>query len=184
MKKLILLAILSLFLFTNLAISKTNNKNLIGSKAIDWQVGDWLNSQPMQLKDLQGKVVLVRWWTTICPFCKATAPALNEFYQKYKSQGLEVVGFYHHKSSEPLNKQEVYQYSKKLGFQFPIAIDYRWQTLTKWWLENTNENWTSVSFLIDRQGTICHIHPGGEYVKGDKDYKIMEEKIVELLKKK
>lgn len=160
------------------------NKNLIGTKALDWQVADWLNSPAMQLKDFSGKVVLVRWWTAGCPFCVATAPALKEFYQEFSPRGLEVIGFYHHKSSEPLNKEEVYSYAKKLGFNFPIAIDYRWQTLKTWWLNNGDKDWTSVSFLIDRKGIIRHIHPGGQYVKGDADYQAMRQKIDELLREK
>ena len=59
---------------------------------------------PFKKKNLHNKVVLVRWWTAPgCPYCVATAPALNEFYKSYHRKGLEVVGFYHHKSTEPLN---------------------------------------------------------------------------------
>src|SRR5262249_16851403 len=76
---------------------------LIGTEAKDWQLTDWINSQPRALKDLRGKVVLIRWWTGGgCPFCKATAPALREFHNKYASEGLVVVGIYHHKSKLPL----------------------------------------------------------------------------------
>lgn len=195
MRRIFILSLMFLSLiFTSLAIIspikinnnivKAANRNLVGTKASEWQVADWLNSSPIELKNLSGKVVLVRWWTAGCPFCSATAPSLNEFYQDFHSRGLEVIGFYHHKSSEPLKKQDVYNYSQKLGFKFPIAIDYRWQTLKSWWLNNTDEDWTSVSFLIDRQGIIRHIHPGGQYVKGEKDYQVMREKIVELLKEK
>src|SRR5215470_12130911 len=56
---------------------------LAGMKAQDWHVKGWLNSNPVQLKDLLGKVVLVRWWTAGCPFCLATAPSLNEFYEQF-----------------------------------------------------------------------------------------------------
>src|SRR5262249_20449863 len=57
---------------------------LIGTEAKDWQFTDWINSQPLALKDLRGKVILIRWWTGRgCPFCKATAPALKEFHGRY-----------------------------------------------------------------------------------------------------
>lgn len=188
MKRLIFFILFILFSFNVVLINPTEqakvkaaNKSLIGSKASDWQVGDWLNSQPLELKHLKGKVVLVRWWTAECPYCVSTAPSLNEFYNEFHSKGLEVIGFYHHKSSEPLNKKEIYKYSQKLGFKFPIAIDYSWQTLKTWWLNSGDKDWTSVSFLIDRQGIIKHIHPGGQYIKGDKDYKLMQEKIKESL---
>lgn len=153
----------------------------IGSRAPEWQAADWLNSRPLKLADLRGKVVLVRWWTEGCPFCRATAPALNEFYDQFHSRGLEIVGLYHHKSRPPMNADRVHQYAKNLGFKFPVAIDHQWRTLKEWWLDGSDQQWTSVSFLIDRRGIVRHIHPGGQYVKGDDDYRVMKRKIEELL---
>ena len=142
----------------------------------------WLHSNPLELSGLRGKVILVRFWTAPgCPFCAASAPALNEFYEKYHDEGLEVIGFYHHKSPEPLKVEEVEQYAGKFGFEFPVAVDYDWNTLRNWWLDGRERGWTSVSFLIDKQGVIRHIHPGGQYVKDDPDYAEMESKIKELL---
>lgn len=158
---------------------------LVGSAAPDWAVTNWLNSPPLELKALRGKVVLVRWWTAPeCPYCKATAPALNEFYDKYHQRGLEVIGFYHHKGSDVLNPATVENIARNYGFKFPVAIDPDWQTLHRWWLDSHSRAWTSVSFLIDRRGIIRHIHPGGQYVKGDKDYGEMKRKIEELLAEK
>jgi thiol-disulfide isomerase/thioredoxin len=69
----------------------------VGTKAPEWEAAHWLNSKPLALEGLRGKVVLVRWWTAPgCPYCAATAPALNEFHARYKDKGLVVVGFYHH----------------------------------------------------------------------------------------
>jgi thiol-disulfide isomerase/thioredoxin len=157
---------------------------LAGMKAQDWHVKGWLNSNPVQPKDLLGKVVLVRWWTSGCPFCVATAPSLNEFYERYHSQGLEIIGIYHHKSDESLAPERVHRLAKQLGFKFPIAIDYDWQTLRGWWLDSSKANWTSVSFLIDRTGTIRYVHPGGQYVQGDDDHRVLKAKIEQLLLEK
>src|ERR1041384_7688611 len=140
--------------------------NLVGTKAPVWQATHWLNSPPLELAALRGKVVLVRWWTAPdCPYCKATAPALNEFFSKYHAKGLEVVGFYHHKSNGPLRVEDVEKFAKAFGFKFPVAIDSEWKTLHRWWLDRDDQAWTSVSFLIDRKGIIRHIHPGGQYLK-------------------
>lgn len=160
-------------------------EKLIGAKAPAWTVTHWINSTPIELQDLKGKVVLVRWWTAPdCPYCKATAPALNEFHEKYSDKGLQVLGFYHHKSDEPLRVEEVKRFSNSFGFKFPVAIDEDWKTLHRYWLDQGKSKWTSVSFLIDRHGIIRHIHPGGEYVKGDKDYALMKTRIEELLAEK
>jgi peroxiredoxin len=156
---------------------------LIGTQAPEWQVSDWANSKPLALKDLAGKVVLVRWWTAPgCPFCALTAPALNEFHRDYKGRGLVVLGFYHHKAETPLSAERVQRSAEKLGFRFPVAVDRDWKTLKRWWLDKHERAWTSVTFLIDRKGVIRHVHPGGCYVKGDKDYEALRAKIEELLK--
>jgi peroxiredoxin len=113
---------------------------------------------------------------------EATAPALNEFHKDYEKKGLVVIGLYHHKARMPLDAAKVEQSAKKLGFQFPIAIDRDWKTLKSWWLAKGDRRWTSVTFLIDRKGVIRLIHPGGQYVKGDKDYVALKNKIEDLIK--
>ena len=158
---------------------------MLGRKAPDWAGMFWVNSTPLTLPELAGKVVLIRWWTAPgCPYCRATAPALNEFHQHYRDRGLQVIGFYHHKSAEPLDVATVQEHISRLGFEFPVAIDPEWRTLKQWWLNGDSRRWTSVSFLLDRRGVLRHIHPGGEYVKGDRDYRILEAKIEELLAEK
>ncbi|MDX5444464.1 MAG: hypothetical protein LPJ87_00210, partial [Zoogloeaceae bacterium] len=49
----------------------------IGAKAPPFRFDAWLNSEPMDIESLRGKVVLVRWWTDTCPFCASAAPALR-----------------------------------------------------------------------------------------------------------
>lgn len=159
--------------------------SLLGRKAPDWTSMVWIDSAPIQLPELAGKVVLIRWWTAPeCPYCRATAPALNEFDQEFRKRGLQVLGFYHHKSSRPLEIDAVKGHARRLGFEFPIAVDPQWRTLKQWWLNGDADKWTSVSFLLDREGVVRFIHPGGQYVKGDADYRTLKAKIKELLDEK
>jgi thiol-disulfide isomerase/thioredoxin len=179
MKRFIVL--LALFVF-NVISGKAveEGQELIGRPAPEWIVSHWLNSQPLSFRNLRGKVLLIRWWTgPECPYCKASAPTLNGLYEKYNAQGLEVFGFYHHKSTAPLDPNEVKKLAKEFEFKFPIAIDDDWETLQRWWLEDHDRSFTSVSFLIDKKGFISYIHPGGEYSK--KDSVKLEEKVKELL---
>src|SRR5436189_6408060 len=75
-------------------------EKLLGTRPAEWHLEDWLNSKPLKLEDLRGKVVLVRWWTAPdCPYCAATAAALNDFSTAYGGSGLQVIGIYHHTSS-------------------------------------------------------------------------------------
>lgn len=187
MKKVLFILIfcmLSMFLYSKTSVGIVNKYgSLINTHAKEWEVSDWLNSRELYLRNLKDKVVLVRWWTAPnCPFCRNSAPALNEFYEQYHDEGLEVIGFYHHKSREAVDLAKVKEYSKNLNFKFPIAIDYEWKVLKEWWLDGREKTWTSVTFLIDRNGIIRHIHPGGQYVKGDTDYTDLKIAIELLLK--
>ena len=134
---------------------------LIGTKARSWEGAEWLNAEPLRLEDLRGKVVLVRWWTDTCPYCRRSAPALNEFHARYARRGLVVIGMYHPKPIDRLiTANEIREVAQERGFGFPIAIDRDWSVLRHWWLDGGRRSSTSVSFLIDRQGVIRHIHPG------------------------
>ena len=176
--------ILLVSVLTCSAISNSQHQQLIGTKADEWTVSDWINSNPLQLSDLRGKVVLVRWWTGPgCPFCAASADALNEWHAEYQKDGLVVIGFYHHKSRSPLKTQFVEDLVRKLGFKFPVAIDRDWTTLKQWWLARVPEaKFTSISFLIDDKGRVQYIHAGGQYVKGDQDYSKLKFEIENALR--
>ena len=159
-------------------------EEIVGKPAPEWRLTNWINSPPISLSDLRGKVVLVRWWTAPgCPYCSATAPSLREFARKYREQGLEIIAIYHHKSDEPLEPKTVRRFARQYGLEFPVAIDPDWNTLRRWWLDRGGRDWTSVSFLVDRAGIVRYVHPGGQYVKGDGDYERIEAEIQKWLAK-
>src|SRR5262245_40441571 len=94
---------------TLVAVDATPTAQLVGKPAPAWEASDWMNSPPLLLKELRGKVVLVRWFTSKeCPHCSATAPALNQLDDDFRAKGLVVVGMYHHKDDEhPLDIAKV-----------------------------------------------------------------------------
>ena len=116
-----------------------------------------------------------------CPFCRASAPYLNQFDSKYKEKGLIVIGMYTPKPSpHPTSTETVKQYASDYHFHFPVAVDDDWQTLNKYWLDRVPDaDFTSVSFLIDKKGTIRYIHPGGAY--SAEDAAILDKKIEGLI---
>ena len=157
-------------------------RDLVGTRPGAWTFDTWLNSAPLELSKLHGKVVLIRWWTAPgCPYCAASADALENWWRKYRDRGLVVIGAYHHKSDTPLTREHVVTESRRLGFTFPVAIDRDWKTLRHWWLDHTERGWTSVTFLIDRTGTIRFIHGGGAYLKGDPGYESLERSLIDTL---
>ena len=138
---------------------------------------DWSGAQP---PDLRGQVVLVRWFTEGCPYCATTAPQLVSFHDELEPRGLRVIGVYHHKSDDPLDPKHVREFADELHFKFPVAIDHDWKTLRAWWLDQ-HPGWTSLSFLIDKRGTVRFVHTGGEYGPGSDDAAQMRRWIDQLL---
>jgi len=127
----------------------------------------WLNSEPLDIEQLRGRVLLVRWWTDTCPFCASSAPALRTLHNEYEDEGLTLIGVFHPKArrNDPLNMPRVERVVNQREFEFPIAVDWDWRngTLKDWWLTGPDRPATSVTFLVDKQGVIQFVHPGMEY---------------------
>jgi peroxiredoxin len=161
----------------------------VGTRAPEWGKHAWLNSPPLTLAQLKGKVVLVRWWTDGCSLCAATAPALNDLHRRCASRGLVVIGMYHPKPPRDETPEAVAGAARKLGFAFPIALDNDWATLRRWWLSTGDRSYTSVTFLIDRQGIIRAVHLGGEFhastdpehAECARDYEALQHEVERLL---
>ncbi|MCB1634460.1 MAG: redoxin domain-containing protein [Xanthomonadales bacterium] len=139
----------------------------IGLPAPPFRFEGWLNSDPLALDDLRGRVVLVRWWTDTCPFCASSSPALRDLHVDFADRGLTVIGVFHPKAGrdDPLDVRRVERAVASRRFEFPVAIDWDWRngTLKDWWLTGPKRPATSVTFLLDKSGVIRFIHPGMEY---------------------
>lgn len=149
------------------SMDRSAGNDRIGVPAPSFEFDGWLNSEPLSLEDLRGRVVLVRWWTETCPFCASSAPALRAIDEQYSPLGLTVIGVYHPKADRdgPLDVARVVRAVAARKLDFPIAIDWDWRngTLKDWWLTGPDRPATSVTFLLDRQGVIQFVHPGMEY---------------------
>ena len=106
-----------------------------------------------------------------CPFCASSAPALRALHEEYAEKGLKVIGVFHPKEgrNDPLDVSRVKRAIESRKFVFPVAIDWHWQTRTlkEWWLTGPKRPATSVTFFLDRAGTIRFVHPGMEYHDAD-----------------
>ena len=164
----------------------------VGEAPSEWKADpeSWQNTEKsLTLETLKGKAVLLRWFTEeSCPYCKISAPALNAWYEELASEGLVVVGFYHHKRAGSPHPKLVERTVRIYGFRFPVAIDSEWATLNAWWLDESRAEdeplWTSISVLIGRDGKVAYIHPGGSYEKGDPDHTKLDAAIRKALASK
>lgn len=163
---------------------------LIGRPAPAWSFDRWIRTKPLALERLRGKVVLLRWWTEGCHFCESTLPVIDRVRRDPTHSDLVVIGVFHPKPPHPVADKHVVEIANRLGFGGPIAVDQEWTTLERYWLSGHPErNWTSVSFLIGKDGTIRWVHGGGEYhpsddprhARCDVEYRGLEKALAEAL---
>jgi cytochrome c biogenesis protein CcdA/thiol-disulfide isomerase/thioredoxin len=150
--------------FSSKQESKTSELPVLGN-APDF-VGNerWFNTangQPLTLKELRGKVVLVDFWTYTCINCIRTQPYIKSWYAKYKNKGFVVVGV--HTPEFPFERKagNVEDAIKQAGITYPVAQDNAYKT----WDAYSNEYWPA-HYLIDAKGRVRATHFGeGEYKK-------------------
>lgn len=131
----------------------------------------WLNTdQPLTISGLRGRVVLVDFWTYTCINCLRTLPHVTAWYDKYKDQGLVVVGVHAPEFEFEKDTTNVADAIAQYKIHYPVAQDNAYGT----WNAYENQYWPA-EYLIDANGIIRRTHFGeGEYDK-------MEEAIQALL---
>jgi cytochrome c biogenesis protein CcdA/thiol-disulfide isomerase/thioredoxin len=121
--------------------------------------GDWINSKPLTLKQLRGKVVLIDFWTYSCINCLRTLPHLEAWDATYRSKGLVIIGVHTPEFAFEHVTSNVRSAVKRLGIRYPVVQDNRFNT----WDNYANQYWPA-EYLIDRTGHVRHTHFGeGEY---------------------
>jgi cytochrome c biogenesis protein CcdA/thiol-disulfide isomerase/thioredoxin len=119
----------------------------------------WLNSSPLTLASLRGKVVLIDFWTYSCINCIHTLPDVESLYTKYKSDGLVVIGVHAPEFAFEHVPANVAQAVKDDHLTYPVALDNDYAT----WSAYNNQYWPA-EYFIDREGNLRHYHFGeGDY---------------------
>ncbi len=125
---------------------------------------EWLNSQPLTAAGLRGKVVLIDFWTYTCINWLRTLPYVRAWAEKYKNQGLVVIGVHAPEFAFEKNLDNVRRAAKDMRVDYPIAIDSDHAL----WRAFKNEYWPALYF-VDAQGHIRHHHFGeGEYERSER----------------
>jgi cytochrome c biogenesis protein CcdA/thiol-disulfide isomerase/thioredoxin len=121
--------------------------------------GDWINTKPLSVAALHGKVVLVDFWTYSCINCLRTLPHLKAWYAAYHKDGFEIVGVHTPEFAFEHVASNVRSAVKRLGVDYPVVQDNDYRT----WAAYGNQYWPA-EYLIDRTGEVRHIHFGeGSY---------------------
>ena len=144
---------------------------LSGTKAPEFQgIHQWLNSPPLTLAGLKGKVVLVDFWTYTCVNCIRTFPYLKDWNARYSADGLVIVGIHSPEFEFEKITENVAASAQEAGLVYAIAQDNDFDT----WNAYGNRFWPA-KYLIDKDGVIRYMH------FGEGKYRETENKIRELL---
>lgn len=123
--------------------------------------GEWLNTKPLTIKELKGKVVLVDFWTYTCINCIRTIPYLVDWNTKYADKGLVIVGVHTPEFEFEKNVKNVQKALSDFGITYPVVQDNNFAT----WKKYDNNYWPA-KYLIDKDGFVRYTHFGeGEYDK-------------------
>jgi thiol-disulfide isomerase/thioredoxin len=125
---------------------------------------EWLNSPPQSAEALKGKVVVVDFWTYSCINCLRSIPYVRAWAEKYKDQGLVVIGVHAPEFAFERNIGNVKKAVSDLGITYPVAIDNEYAI----WRAFGNQYWPA-HYFVDAAGHIRHHHFGeGEYDESER----------------
>jgi thiol-disulfide isomerase/thioredoxin len=124
-------------------------------------IAHWINSPPLQMRRLRGKVVLVDFWAYSCINCLRTLPYVTRWYDSYKDRGLVVVGVHTPEFAFEKNIANVDDAVERFGIHYPVAMDNDSATWNAW----QNRYWPA-EYLVDRHGDVVMHHFGeGHYAE-------------------
>jgi thiol-disulfide isomerase/thioredoxin len=118
----------------------------------------WLNTpdgQPLDLASLKGKVVLLDFWTYSCINCQRTLPYLTAWYDKYKDDGLVIIGVHTPEFGFEKVQSNVAAANSRYGVTYPVALDNDYKTWDTW-----DQRYWPAHYLIDQNGVVRQVHYG------------------------
>jgi len=131
----------------------------IGKQAPELARGEWINSPQLSLKELQGKVVLLEFWTFGCYNCLNTLPHIKAWHTKYSGSAFQIIGIHTPEFEREKDVRNVRRRVAQLGIAYPVVTDNEYET----WHRYNQEYWP-VLYLLDKKGFIRYVHIGeGNY---------------------
>lgn len=142
-------------------------------------ITQWVNSEPLKLADLRGKVVLVHFWAFGCSNCIHDHDKYLAWQKKYAQRDVVLIGIHTPETSAEREIENVQRKVQEVGYQHAIAIDNEGAMWKAW----RNRLWPSM-YLIDKNGDARYAWEGELAWEGAQGVQIMSEKIEELRKEK
>jgi cytochrome c biogenesis protein CcdA/thiol-disulfide isomerase/thioredoxin len=127
-------------------------------------IGPWINSPPLTREQLRGKVVVIDFWTYSCINCLRSIPYVRAWYDRYKDDGLVVIGVHAPEFAFERDFANVQKAVRDLGITYPVALDNDWHL----WRALKNNYWPA-HYFIDAQGRVRYYHHGeGSYEESER----------------
>ena len=124
----------------------------------------WLNSEPLRMETLRGKVVLIDFWTYSCINCLRTLPHVRAWDEAYRDDGLVIVGVHTPEFAFERDADNVRRAVRDLGVSYPVALDNAYGTWAAW----QNRYWPA-KYFVDRSGRLRYAHFGeGGYEESER----------------
>ena len=146
---------------------------LVGNCAPEFSdTQEWINSEPLSMESLRGKVVLIDFWTYSCINCIRTLPFLQTWHERYADEGLVIVGVHTPEFEFEKIYDNVVDATIEMGVAWPVVQDNNFSV----WRSYSNRFWPA-KYLIDANGEIRYRHFGeGKYAETEQEIrKLLEE---------
>lgn len=115
----------------------------------------WINSEPLTMEELRGKVVLIDFWEYTCVNCLRTLPYIREWHERYAEAGLVIIGVHAPEFEFGYERENVAAAVARLGIDYPVYLDNDFEL----WSRYAN-SWWPRKLIIDPAGYIAHDHIG------------------------
>lgn len=148
----------------------------IACKAPEFEIDTWLNSPPIKLSELKGKVAVVHFYAFGCGNCIRTLPYYNDWYKNFPKSSFYIIGIHRPETKQERNIEKVRDKASKARMEYPVAIDNDSLAWDSW----ANNIWPSI-YIIGKNGFVRYWWYGELNWRGAESEKFMKERIRELI---
>src|SRR5262249_29365904 len=116
-------AVVILIALSGVAFAQHPEDAFVGQKAPEFKESNtWINTAPLTLASLQGKVVLIDFWAFDCPYCAEALPHVKEWQAKYAKDGLVIIGVHVPRIDYEKEVPKVREAIVKKGIEYPVVV--------------------------------------------------------------